>query len=275
MNDRRLRGRFQFWFFFYDTGNPIPYSAMHLRRALAGAVAQSDPEGRDPALREMVVIGHSQGGLLARMMAIDSGDRFWAGMSTRPIDEIDVSEATRSLLRQIFVFEPLPFVRRLVFLATPHRGSFVAEYSIVNLLARFIRLPQSLTTMTADLVTGNTDALLFDPERPAFVSVYGMRPGSRLLGTLDETPLAPGVSAHSIIAVRGDLPGTGQSDGVVDYESASVDWAESELVVPNSGHSVQGNPLAIEEVRRILVEHADRLCREGGIACTEGIDRVR
>ena len=270
MNDRRLRDRFQFWFFFYDTGNAIPYSAMHLRRALVSAVAQIDPGNRDPALREMVVIGHSQGGLLARMTAIHSSDRLWAGLSTRPIDEIDVSEATRALLRQIFIFEPLSFVRRLVFLATPHRGSFVAEYSIVNLLARFVRLPQSLTTVTADLVTGNMDALQFAPQRPVFLSVYGMRPGSRLLGILEETPLAPDVGAHSIIAVRGDLPATGQSDGVVDYESASVDWAESELVIPRSGHSVQSNPLAIEEVRRILIEHADRLCRVGGGACAGG-----
>ncbi len=269
-NDWRLRDRFQFWFFFYDSGNVIPYSAMLLRRTLAGAVAEIDPDGRDPALREMVVIGHSQGGLLARMTAIDSGDRFWAGISTRPIDQLQVSEATRSLLREVFVFEPLPFVRRLVFLATPHRGSFFAEGSIVNLLARFVRLPQSLTTATSELVAGNADALRFDPRRPTLGSVYGMRTGSLFLGALDETPLAPGVSAHSIIAVRGDLPPAGQSDGVVTFESASLEWAESEVVIPRSGHSVQQNPLAIEEVRRILVEHADHLCREASIACAPG-----
>jgi len=266
-NDRRLRDRFQFWFFFYDSGNVIPYSAMLLRRTLAAAVEQIDPDGRDPALREMIVIGHSQGGLLARMTALHSGDRFWAGISSRPIDELHVSEATRALLREVFVFEPLPFVRRLVFLATPHRGSFLAEYSIVNLLARFVRLPKSLTTATGELISGNADALRFDPRRPALGSVYGMRTGSQFLSVLAETPLAPEVAAHSIIAVRGDPPPAGQSDGVVAFESASVDWAESELVIPRSGHSVQQNPLAIEEVRRILVEHADHLCRVADLAC--------
>ena len=274
-NDRRLRDRFQFWFFFYDTGNAIPYSAMRLRRTLADAVAQIDPDGRDPALREMVVIGHSQGGLLARMTAIHSGNRFWSGISTRPIDELVVSEATRALLRQVFVFEPLPFVRRLVFLATPHRGSFVAENSIVNLVARFVRLPLNLTTATGDLVTGNADALRFDPRRPVFGSVYGMRPGSGLMDVLEKTPLAPEVAAHSIIAVRGDPPPAGQSDGVVDFESASVEWAETELVIPRSGHSVQSNSLAIEEVRRILVDHADHLCRVDGVACAEGAAPTR
>jgi len=271
MNAPRLRDRFQFWFFFYDTGNAIPYSALRLRQTLANAVAQLDPDGRDAALREMVVIGHSQGGLLARLAATQSGERLWNSVSTRPIDELQVTDETRSLLRSVFVFEPLPFVRRVVFIATPQRGSFVTENSIVRLLGSFVSLPQTLTTAAADLVTGNADALRFDPRQPTFSAVYGMRPGSRILVELDEMPVAPGVTAHSIIPVRGDLPPAGQSDGVVDYESASLDWTESELVIPRSGHSVQANPLAIEEVRRILVEHADAVCQRDGVACPPAI----
>lgn len=266
-NDHRLRDRFQYWFFFYGSGSAIPYSALRLRQTLAAAVAALDPEGRDPALRQMAVVGHSQGGLLARLTAIESGDRFWRGISTRSIDELEVSEDTRALLREVFVFEPLPFVRRLVFLATPHRGSFVAEYSLVNLLAGFVRLPQTLASASADLVTGNADALRFDPRRPAFSAVYGMRPGNLFLVELDQTPLAPGVAAHSVIPVRGDLPPQGQSDGVVTFESASLAWTESELVIPRAGHSVQRNPLAIEEVRRILEAHADAACAAAGIGC--------
>src|SRR5262249_53988111 len=92
-NTRPLRDRFQYWFFFYDSGNAIPYSAMRLRQTLTEAVNRIDPDGRDPALREMVIIGHSQGGLLTKLTAIHSGDRFWAGISTRPIDELNVSDA--------------------------------------------------------------------------------------------------------------------------------------------------------------------------------------
>lgn len=266
-NTRRMRGRFQYWFFFYDTGNAIPYSALRLRQTLTEAVTRLDPEGRDPALRQMVVIGHSQGGLLTKMTAIDSGDRFWDGISSRPLDELYVSEQTRDLLREVFFFEPLPFVTSLVFIATPHRGSALADGSLANLLARFVQLPQTLAGATGELVSGNSDALRFDPRRPTFGSVYGMRPGSVLLETLVETPIAAGVKAHSIIPVRGDLPPYGQSDGVVTYESAHLDWVDSALVVPRSGHSVQHNPIAIEEVRRILVEHADRVCAASGVAC--------
>jgi len=266
-NNRRMSGRFQYWFFFYDTGNAIPYSALRLRQALSEAVTRLDPEGRDPALQQMVVIGHSQGGLLTKMTAIDSGDRFWDGISSRPIDELYVSEQTRDLLREVFFFEPLPFVTSLVFIATPHRGSALAEGRLANLFASFVQLPQTLAGATGELVSGNSDALRFDPRRPTFGSVYGMRPGSVLLETLVATPVAPGVSAHSIIPVRGDLPPYGQTDGVVTYESAHLDWVDSELVVPRSGHSVQHSPIAIEEVRRILVEHADVVCAESGVGC--------
>lgn len=274
-NNRRLRGRFQYWFFFFGSGNAIPYSAMRLRQALTDVVQRVDPEGRDPALRQMVVVGHSQGGLLTRMTAISSGDRFWDSLSSRPIDELDVSEETRGLLRQVFFFEPLPFVRRVVFLGTPHRGSFFAENWFISQVARFVQLPQTLGGAIADVVQGNPDALRFDPRRPALGSVYGMRPGSPLVNALQESALDPGVKAHSIIPILGDLPPQGQSDGIVDFESASIDGVVSELIVPRSGHSVQSNPVAIEEVRRILLEHADQVCAECQVACGEPLARRR
>jgi len=139
-------------------------------------------------------------------------------------------------------------------------------------VARFVQLPQSLAGATADLVTGNPDALRFDPRRSSLGAVYGMRPGNSFLTELADTPIAPGVTAHSIIPVRGDPPPDGQSDGVVRYESAHLDWVASELVVPRAGHSVQSNPLAIEEVGRILLEHADQVCRVSSVACARPRD---
>ena len=81
--DESLRDRIEPWLFTYHTGNPIPVSAGELRNALSAAVARLDPEGLDPALRRMVVIGHSQGGLLTKMMAVSSGDAFWRLTSSR------------------------------------------------------------------------------------------------------------------------------------------------------------------------------------------------
>jgi pimeloyl-ACP methyl ester carboxylesterase len=256
LSDPAIRDRFEFWFFSYETGNPIPYSALQLRQALEQAVASLDPAGQDAALRDMVIIGHSQGGLLAKMTAIDTGSRLWDQISTKPLDQLRLQPDTRKLLRQSLFLEPEPFVGRVVFIATPQRGSYLAEYSLGSFVAGLVRLPFNLLRATGDIVTNNPDAFRFDPKRTRFGSVYGMTPGSPLITGLSEIPVAPGIPAHSIIAVRGDGPVEDGSDGVVRYQSAHIDGVESELVV-RSGHSVQANPQAVLEVRRILLLHAE------------------
>jgi hypothetical protein len=262
-----MRDRFQFWFFHYSTGSPIAYSAMLLRDALVEAIAHVDPEGTDPALRQLVVIGHSQGGLLAKMTAIDSGTQIWDTISRRPIDDLNVSPETRELLKRSLFVRPLPFVRRVVFIATPHRGSSLTTSRIVTWLTRFVTVPANVLGATADLLEGNADDLLLDPRGPRFGSVYDMQPGRPFLEALVATPIAPGIAAHSIIAVNGAEGGAGATDGVVTYDSARLEGVESQRVIPFSGHSVQGHPLAIEEVRRILLEHAQTVCEASGVAC--------
>jgi pimeloyl-ACP methyl ester carboxylesterase len=277
-NDGRIRDRFQFWLFHYSTGSPIPYSAMLLRDALIDAVAQLDPEGTDAALHQMVVVGHSQGGLLAKMLVVDSGTRIWDTISRRPLAELELSEQSRELLGRALFVHPLPFVRRVIFIATPHRGTSTAAGFLVRTITRFVTLPASVLSATADLLEGNSDDLVLDPRGPHFGSVYTMRPGRPFLQALAATPVAPGIAAHSIIPVRGAGPGPNATDGVVTYQSARIDGVDSELVIPFAGHSVQGHPLAIEEVRRILLEHAAAVCASSGIACgpeLRGVNRDR
>jgi pimeloyl-ACP methyl ester carboxylesterase len=261
--DPRMRDRFEFWFFSYETGNPIPYSALRLRQALEQAVASLDPAGQDLALRDMVLIGHSQGGLLVKMAAIDTGSRLWDHVSREPLDELRLQPETRELLRQSFFLEPEPFVGRVIFVATPHRGSYLAEYSLGRFVAGFVRLPSNLLRAGGDIFTNNPDAARFDPERTRVGSIYGMTPGSPLITGLSDIPVAPGIPAHSIIAVRDDGPIEDGSDGVVRYQSAHIEGVESELIV-RSGHSVQSHPQTVLELRRILLLHAEQACREKG-----------
>src|SRR5262249_34818516 len=192
-NDGRLRDRYQFWFFHYSTGSPIPYSAMLLRDALRDVVAQLDPDGTDPALHQMVVIGHSQGGLLTKMLVVDPATRLWDTISRRPLADLYVRPETRALVQRALSVRPLPFVRRVIFIATPHGGSSTATGLIVRTVSRFVRLPGDVVSATTDLLEGNSDALLLDPRRPDFGSVYGMRPGSPFLRALLATPIAPGI----------------------------------------------------------------------------------
>ena len=255
INDPRIAQRYQFWFFTYETGNPIGYSAMLLRDALRNGDPRLDPDGQDPELQRMVVIGHSQGGLLTKLLVIDSGSRLWDASFTRPLDELDVSEDTREFLRRTRFVEPVPFVQRVIFLATPHRGSYLTLSRISEWIAGFIKLPFTVVGATTDLFTRNRDAMVNPSVRPV-TSLDQMNPSSAYIQALAAIPIAPGVHAHSIIAVKGDGPVEEGDDGVVKYTSAHIDGVESELVV-RSDHSVQWAPESIEEVRRILLLHAE------------------
>jgi pimeloyl-ACP methyl ester carboxylesterase len=251
-NDPELKKRYQFWLFQYNTGQPVLYSALQLRRGLQGLVAEVDPAGSDAALRRMVVIGHSQGGLLTKLMATESGSAFWDNVSEVPLEEANLPEDTKALLREAMFFHPVPQLERVIFIATPHQGSFRAVGWLASIMRRIIRAParlgqaaQAMQTMPGVAESGIT-------ELPT--SVDNMNPESRFTKTLAAMPFAPRIKAHSIIPVVGVGPPENLDDGIVAYRSAHVDGVESELVV-RSNHSAQSTPETIEEVRRILRGH--------------------
>jgi|SRR5271155_1099854 len=261
-SDPVIRDHFQFWWFSYTTGNPTPFSALRLRTAIEEAVHELDPQGKDPALRQMVLIGHSQGGLIAKMLVIDSGSRLWNAMSSKPLEQLQVSEQTRDLLRRAAFVTPVPEVRRVIFIATPQHGSFIAGATIGQLLGRLVTLPAGMVTSLGEAVGGNPDAVRFSPGLAGFGSVWSMTPDNPALQALASIPVSPKVAAHSIIAVEGDGPVETGDDGVVSYQSAHIPETKSELVV-RSGHSVQSNPHTVAEVRRILLLHLAEACPQG------------
>jgi pimeloyl-ACP methyl ester carboxylesterase len=252
-NDPGFWANYEIWLFMYNTGNPIAYSGMLLRDALTKTVAELDPEGKDPGLKQMVVIGHSQGGLLTKMTVIDSGTHLWP--FTVPPEELTVSAETRELLSQALLLKPLPFVKRVVFIATPHGGSYQALGFLGRLGSWFVNLPGRFVKMNVELLTLQTKGLYMGTAGGIPTSIANMTPGNPFIKNLASVPIAEGVVAHSIIAVDSDGPLKEGGDGVVKYVSAHIDGVASEKVV-RSSHSVQGNPEAIQEVKRILIEHA-------------------
>jgi pimeloyl-ACP methyl ester carboxylesterase len=256
INDRELHQRYQFWMFTYNTGNPVLYSAGILARGLRGVVSELDPEGQDPALRKMVIVGHSQGGMLTKLTAVDSGTRFWDASFTVPLERLDLSPEARELLQNSLFFEPLPFVRRVVFIATPHRGSYRAGDRISSLLRKVISLPFAIVSPLQEVVDRSPEAIAIrgiENEVPR--STDNMNPNSGFVRLYSSIPIAPGIIAHSIIAVDNPEDPQGEwSDGVVAYSSAHLEGTASEFIV-HSGHSTQETPQTIEEVRRILLEN--------------------
>jgi len=253
-NDPKFWENYEVWLFMYNTGNPVAYSAMLLRDALAKVVKELDPDDKDPGIKRMVVMGHSQGGLLTKMTAIDSGTRLWP--FSVPAEELDIDVETRELLTHALMIKPLPFVRRVIFIATPHRGSYQALGILGSFASWMVNLPGRLTKLSFDLLTLQRKGLVLGGASSGLpTSIDNMNPTNRFIVALSAIPIADGVIANSIVGVEGGgLPAEG-GDGVVKYSSAHIDGVESELIV-NSAHSMQGNPETIQEVKRILLEHA-------------------
>ena len=255
-NDPRFWENYEIWLFMYNTGNPIAYSAMLLRDNLIKVVKELDPDDKDMGLKRMVVMGHSQGGLLTKMTVIDSGTHLWP--FSVPPEELDVDAETRELLTNGLMLKPLPFVRRVVFIATPHRGSYQALGLLGNLASWLVNLPGRFTKLSLALLTLQSKGLLLGPMSGIPTSIDNMNPNNRFIVALSAIPIAPGVTAHSIVGVDGGGAPAEGGDGVVKYSSAHIDGVESEMIV-NSPHSMQGNPETIQEVKRILFEHAKKM----------------
>jgi pimeloyl-ACP methyl ester carboxylesterase len=258
LNDLRgdplLRERYQFWFFQYPTGYPFIYSASLFRQSLDEARAKYDPKGDSAPFNNMVLIGHSMGGLLSKLMVQDSRDALWEAFSRKPFDELKISDSDKALLQRVFFFGPEPFVKRTIFIATPHRGSSLSDRAIASAISRLIAVPKFLLSTTFDVMTLDLDTPGDKIKKHDFTSVKNLSPGNRFIRATQKIPIAAAVPYHSIIGnTRGGAKEDG-SDGVVPYWSSHLDGAASELVVP-SGHSAHYHPLAIQEVRRILTEH--------------------
>lgn len=259
VGDPILRARYQLWYFIYPTGRAISASAALLREDLVEGRNYFDPNGTDPGINQTVLIGHSMGGIVARMQVIDSGDDFRKAYFTRPIDELDLSAENRARLRAGLQFSRVRSIQRVVFVATPHRGSEIADFGIVRFLLFIMRLPLTTVKIITEITESNADAV--NPELHQFTrlgarSVQNLSPRHPHFRALDARPIE--VPFHSIIGDRGRNDTPNSSDGVVPYWSSHLEGAQSEKIVA-AQHSMTENPETVKEIRRILREHLSRI----------------
>jgi hypothetical protein len=242
LQDAEIRQHYQFWVYSYPTGNPITFSALNLREDLAFA------QERFGLKHGVVLIGHSMGGLLSRMQVTNSGRAIWDETFGPKAQELYGRVPNDSRLKQSLIFQANPTIKRVIFIATPHRGSRLAVGKIGAIAIWLIRLPLDLWKEIPETIA---HALNFDGLRAILpTSIQGLSPNSPLLHALNRLPIE--AVHHSIIGDRGrgDIPNS--SDGVVPYSSSHLASAQSEKIVP-TGHEPMADPQAIEEIRRILL----------------------
>jgi len=247
--DPVIRKHYQFWFYSYPTGYPYPYMAAILREELDAV------ERRFPKLKPMVLIGHSMGGCISRLMLTDSGDQICLKIFGRPLDDVPLSPHVREYFRQELFFRHRPEVGRVIFIAAPLKGSNMATGLISSLANVIIREPSISSEASEEMLRhSNIREPELKPMRRAN-SVDSLSPNSRFVHAVNTIQMTPGVPYNTVIGDRGRGDSPNSSDGVVPYWSSHLKGAESEHIVP-SNHSAHQNPQTIAEVLRILKAHA-------------------
>lgn len=252
LGDELLRQNYQIWQVYYPSNAPLALNQKAIREALLQTLAHFDPGGQAVASQNMVLVGHSMGGVLARLLVSSAGERLWSLLPADP-----AAPETHERLAPFLSFAPLPQVSEAIFIAAPHRGTPFAGSRLARRIANFVTLPLAMLEQIGD-VTGlfgrpGPDGKEPGPQRIPN-SIDNLRDTDPFVQAAAELPIGPHVRYHSIIG-QADmaLPRLDASDGIVPYASAHLAGAASERVLP-SEHSVQEHPLAILEIRRILRE---------------------
>ena len=258
--DPAILSRYQIWLFRYDTGEPFLSSAALLRRHLAAVRQTYDPMRCDPNLSQMVLVSHSMGGLLAKLQVTASGDTLWQAAATRPLATIVTDPAARADLASAFYFQPSPDVTRVVFIATPHRGSVYAVRMVGRVSSALVEDPPQWRARHDQLIRDNPGAFREEISRGIPTSVDLLEPDSQILEATTRLCFRPDVHLHTILGDSEWRPSEGRSDGVVAVSSARLAGVESELDVDAEHTEIQRRPETSREVMAILARHAAISC---------------
>ncbi|HGY90374.1 MAG TPA: alpha/beta fold hydrolase [Planctomycetes bacterium] len=257
LGDPKLRRRYQVWSYFYPTGLSILENAAALRKAVFEMRALA-PSGECTANRDMVVVGHSMGGLLAKALVLDPGKTLTETYFRCPVEDLPIPRKLQERLRSALEFRPVPNISEMVFIATPHRGSELAANLLGSLVSQLVDSPDDLEE-ALDALRSQAPSCLVADDATLLELVDGvrcLRPDARVLAALNAIPLPRATRFHSI---AGKLPRARiEGDGVVGLGSARLDGVPSEFVLP-AGHASHQDPRAILEIRRILREHLEAL----------------
>ncbi|MEM7350713.1 MAG: alpha/beta hydrolase [Acidobacteriota bacterium] len=258
----RIRDAYQIWHYRYATSLPFLFSGRLFRQTLEELRQTLDPTGRDPAVNSMVFVAHSMGGLLTKTLATSSGESLWETTFQAPPEELRGLLSDIEAARQTFIFEAKPYVDRVIFIAVPHRGSSRADSLIGQLGSSLVALPESFKSIFRRVTEANYEVLSEEMRRLLAkggpTSVRALSPQHPVIRALAEIPIEEAIPFHTLLGDRGLVHGheAAGSDGWVTYDSAHLEGAASELVLP-ARHDLYEHPLAIAEVKRILKLHLE------------------
>lgn len=264
-DDPVLRARCQFWVVLYPTTYPLPEAAAFVRRAIDGERARIDPGRADPALDQMVIVGKSLGGNVAKLLVQSSGTTLWDAVFACPMDRLNLTPDQRAWLAESFFFSPSPSVKRVVFIATPHRGSEVVPRGTGRIVSALLHRDDPLREIHRVVRAIHGPGAFRPPfQDRAPDTMDNLEVDSPILTALAALPITPGLQYHTVVGgVQHEATLDVLSDGLVRYTSAHLEGAASERLIA-TGHHCEGHPEVIDEVRRALRLHLRELGARSG-----------
>jgi pimeloyl-ACP methyl ester carboxylesterase len=250
-----LNRQIQVWVYEYDTGEPFLRSAANLRQRLRQIQEHFDPANMDPALRQMVLVGHSMGGLIAKLQVTQSGTIMWDSISCESLETIYTSPEVRQRLANLSYFKPSRSITRVVFMATPHQGSPWAEGSLGRIASALVNEPFESQDAHEQLIDDNPVAFTDEFSWRIPTSVDLLKPGSHLLQAMDRLPYSRSVQLPTIAGTGFCIPGAVDSDRVVPLDSARKPGVVTERLIESKHDKIHHSPDGVQELLCILRNH--------------------
>ena len=255
MGDPVLRDHYQIWQVFYSTNMPILESRFQIN-----AIIQQGFEligAHDSASKDAVLVGHSMGGIIARLLVSD------ANLKDQVVELVDNKKRVAQIendpvIQARFELKPIPNFSRAVFLSAPHQGTAYADRWFTLALRKIIRLPVAFLSAFADTLQGDINIKEFSKDVGHGLIQNGP---SDLSKNSDFTQMTKNIQPYKKLkfhSIMGNITNSDDpaqiTDGIVPYASAHLDGALSEKII-HGGHSIQETPEAVLELRRILRLH--------------------
>ncbi|MEN8549191.1 alpha/beta fold hydrolase [Acinetobacter soli] len=256
MGDRVLREHYQVWQIFYSTNMPILESRYQIYALLQQAFDGLDPQ--DAADHNAVLIGHSMGGIISRLLVskADLSDKAFKMMNTNQRQRF---KRDQNVLNR-FKIQPIENFDRAIFMSAPHRGTDYADRWFTLAARKIIRLPSSFLGALTDTLTNDATDQAKDLTNGINGGLIQNGPSdlshkSKFIALTKDVVPPKGYVFHSIMGNITKSQEPDQiTDGIVPYSSAHLDGAVSEKII-KGGHSIQETPEALLELRRILRLH--------------------
>jgi hypothetical protein len=255
MQSQAIRENYQIWFFYYPTGQPIILNAHVLREALNNINLKLNSNAINSKFNDTILLGYSLGGLIAKLVIQSSNGDSFKNMVLHNENELKKSKNNiKSIkkLNSILCFEPLPFIKDVIFISTPHKGAEMASWLALQLWVDL--MVTSPRNYNKNLNFISQLHLKYNDHIISGNAVYNLNPKSSFVKFTQNLLFSERTKIYSIIGDQGGPQNPTGTDGMISYDSTHLNNAAEEIIIKSNHHPIT-IPTCAKEVFKILLNN--------------------